>query len=189
MTDCMQMRAALFQPFPMLPGRRAQLWRHRPAYRRPRHFHAEPELNLVLGGRCTLGVGAAEVTLTGGDYVLFQPGQDHELLEASDDLELFVLALTPELASAALGATTTLATGRQRLAANELARAAERLRSLDLSHDSVSIETGLGELFEHARADCQPPTCSAAARCQPCTQSLTCARPSWRSACEPRRAR
>jgi AraC-like DNA-binding protein len=100
----MSRMAALFQPFPMLGGRRAQVWRHQPAYRRPRHFHAEPELNVVLGGSAIMGVGDRTVVAAAGHVLLFQPGQDHVLLEASDDFELFVVGLRPELAEFALGA-------------------------------------------------------------------------------------
>jgi AraC-like DNA-binding protein/mannose-6-phosphate isomerase-like protein (cupin superfamily) len=89
---------ALYQSFPMPAGRDAQAWRHVPAFRRPRHFHDEPELNVVLGGKCTIGIGERNVELRTGDVVFFQPGQDHELLEDSADLDLFVLALSPALA-------------------------------------------------------------------------------------------
>jgi AraC-like DNA-binding protein len=93
----------------MQPGRRAQVWRHQPSFRRPRHFHDEPELNIVLRGQATLGVGDRELALRGGEVILLQPGQDHELLAASNDLELYVVALRPELAEkrADLFATTT----------------------------------------------------------------------------------
>src|ERR1041384_7638566 len=86
----------------MLPGRRAQAWRHHPAYRRPRHFHAEPELNAVCKGTAVIGLGDRVVTLGPGGVVLFHPGQDHVLLEASSDLELWVVALRPDLADQAL---------------------------------------------------------------------------------------
>jgi mannose-6-phosphate isomerase-like protein (cupin superfamily) len=80
----------------MLPGRRAQVWRHDPAFRRPRHFHEEPEINLVVRGRATLGVGDRVVSVGAGDLLLFLPGQDHVLLGSGQDLELFVVALHPE---------------------------------------------------------------------------------------------
>jgi AraC-like DNA-binding protein/mannose-6-phosphate isomerase-like protein (cupin superfamily) len=83
----------------MQPGRRAQIWRHQPSFRRPRHFHDEPELNVVVRGHATLGVGERVLQLGAGQVVALEPGQDHELLAASDDLELFVVALRPELAA------------------------------------------------------------------------------------------
>src|SRR6188474_321335 len=86
----------------MLPGRRAQAWRHQPAYRRPRHFHPEPELNAVCKGSAVIGLGDRVVRLGPGGVILFHPGQDHVLLEASADLELWVVALRPDLAGQAL---------------------------------------------------------------------------------------
>ena len=79
--------APLFQAFPMLAGRAAQAWRHQPAFHRPRHFHAEPELNLVVRGHARIGVGERTFLLTAGMLLAFQPGQDHELIEASPDLD------------------------------------------------------------------------------------------------------
>ena len=96
--------AALFQPFPMLPGRAAQVWRHQPEYRRPRHFHEETEVNAVVRGSALVGIGDRTLELGPGELVMFEPGQDHVLLEASDDLELFVFALRPELAASASSA-------------------------------------------------------------------------------------
>ncbi len=89
---------ALLQPFPMLTGRRAQVWHHHPSFLRPRHFHAEPELNVVARGHGVLSVGSERLELRAGDAVYLQPGQDHALLSESPDFELFVLALKPQLA-------------------------------------------------------------------------------------------
>jgi AraC-like DNA-binding protein len=89
---------AIYQSFPMLPTRQAQVWHHQPSFRRPRHFHAEPELNIVTRGSGVLAVGSQHLSITAGSAVLLQPGQDHELLAESPDFELFVLALRPELA-------------------------------------------------------------------------------------------
>lgn len=89
---------ALLQPFPMLTGRRAQVWHHHPSFLRPRHFHAEPELNVVTRGHGVLSVGRERFEVRAGDAVYLQPGQDHALLSESPDFELFVLALQPLLA-------------------------------------------------------------------------------------------
>ena len=95
------MGSSLYQPFPMVtPQVRAQVWRHAPQFRRPRHFHDEPEINLVVAGSGRFGVGDTTFTAQAGDLLWFTPGQDHVLLEASDDFDLFVVALTPELSTA-----------------------------------------------------------------------------------------
>ena len=143
------MLAALFQPFPMLPARRAQVWRHQPAYRRPRHFHREPELNFVVQGSAALGIGTRVQRATAGDVVVFEPGQDHELLEASDDLQLFALALTPELwerrrsLNAGFGATE--------LAEGAVANAVEALGAVADISDAAVVEARLSELFSLLR--------------------------------------
>jgi AraC-like DNA-binding protein len=87
----------------MLPGRRAQIWRYSPEYRRPRHFHSEPELNLVVSGTATFGTGTRIVEAASGDLLHWPPGCDHELISASPDFDLFVFALTPELCDRVLG--------------------------------------------------------------------------------------
>lgn len=137
---------AVFQPFPMLPSRRAQVWRHRPEFRRPRHFHREPELNLIVQGCATLGVGRRVQRVMAGQVVVFEPGQDHVLLEASDDLELFALALTPELwhrrRSAQVGDSSALAPSH----------AAEVLAAVGELRDADSVEARLSDLFVELRA-------------------------------------
>ncbi len=125
--------SALFQPFPMLPRRAAQCWRHQPAYRRPRHFHEEPELNLVLKGRARLGVGDGSIELRAGELLLFEPGQDHELLEASPDLDLVVMALRPELAVRVQSERPYVFAGKVALTQGELTAAVAAERALALT--------------------------------------------------------
>jgi AraC-like DNA-binding protein len=94
---------ALYQPFPFAGTNRAQIWRHAPAYHRPRHFHAEPELNIVCAGRGAFAYGERVVGVGPGDLLWWAPGQDHELVDASPDFDLFVLAITPALSERVLG--------------------------------------------------------------------------------------
>jgi AraC-like DNA-binding protein len=139
--------AAVFQPFPMLAGRRAQIWRHQPQYRRPRHFHAEPELNVVIAGACVVGVGDRAFRLAAGQMLLFQPGQDHVLLEASEELDLFVLALTPALADRAVGLRALATTGSGVMSLPDAELAASELAGLCRVEDPVAGETRLAERF------------------------------------------
>jgi len=134
---------SLFQRFPMLPGRRAQAWRHQPAFRRPRHFHAEPELNVVCRGSARVGLGDSVVHLTSGEVILFHPGQDHVLLEASPDLELWVLALRADLAARAVDSLTRAASVRCRLPAPVLSALVETLASLESVSDADTVEMRL----------------------------------------------
>jgi quercetin dioxygenase-like cupin family protein len=81
-------RGALYQSF--LPDRdqHAYVWKYSQAIggRRPRHFHGEPEMNLIVRGSAMFGIGDAVVETIAGELLTFPPGQDHALLEASPDL-------------------------------------------------------------------------------------------------------
>lgn len=144
--------SALYQPFPMEPGRRAQLWRHHPRYRRPRHFHAEPELNVVVEGSGKLAVGDHCWTVAPGDALLFHPGQDHVLLDGSDDFELFVMALSPELAARAGGSRWLCSGGRAQLPPQEVGALRAALNDLTCVHDREAVEQQLVGLFHKASA-------------------------------------
>jgi quercetin dioxygenase-like cupin family protein len=94
------MVALVHQPFPMPGRRRAQSWRYQPAFRRPRHFHEEAELNLVVKGRGVFTLGPREVSVQAGALLWFPPGLDHYLLSASEDFDLFVVGFHVELLEA-----------------------------------------------------------------------------------------
>jgi AraC-like DNA-binding protein len=136
--------AALYQPFPMLRGRRVQAWRHQPSFLRPRHFHREPELNLVVRGTARLAVGEGVVGASAGDCLFFAPGQDHQLVDASTDLELFAIALSPEL----LTRVRSLACAARRLNEVELSEATARLHACGQLQDATAVEQALVPLFE-----------------------------------------
>jgi AraC-like DNA-binding protein len=136
------------------PRARAQVWRHAPRFRRPRHFHDEPELNLVVAGSGRFGVGDATLTARAGDLLWFTPGQDHVLFDASDDFNLYVFALTPELSSrvVGIGPAQHALTGPLCTRLSEAALA--RLRCLCAADVGVSdvaaIERHVGDLWREA---------------------------------------
>ena len=150
------MTEAVFQPFPMLPLRRAQVWRHRSEFRRPRHFHREPELNFVVHGSATLGIGTRVQRALAGDVLVFEPGQDHVLLDASDDLQLFALALTPELwerrRSSRGGSHATPLLPQRRAHAESVLGAVAEMR------DAAEVEGLLSDLFAELRAQAVAPS-------------------------------
>lgn len=102
----------------------------------------------MVRGSATLGVGANVFVLGAGELFLFQPGQDHELLDASADLELFVFALRPELAAKLDGFSSRPASGVGRLVQSELASVSEVLGAVGSLADSNPVEIALGGLFE-----------------------------------------
>lgn len=144
------MARALCQRFPMLQATHAQVWSYAPAFRRPRHFHAEPELNLVVSGVARFGIGDAVAELRAGDLLLFPPGQDHELLDASRDLALFVIGIRSDFARRTfddthLGAPLRL---RGRVNQGDLERFAAR--SADVAA-RAGAEQAVAELWDAAR--------------------------------------
>lgn len=138
---------SVFQPFPMLEGHRAQAWLHRPAYRRPRHFHAEPELNFVFRGRAVMSVGDLTLEMEAGDVLLLRPGQDHVLERASSDLELVVVALRPELAERCLSGPFSTQSRPFSLLPDELESVRKELLSLDAPNAPETHERIITELF------------------------------------------
>jgi AraC-like DNA-binding protein/mannose-6-phosphate isomerase-like protein (cupin superfamily) len=93
---------ALYQRFPMLGQARAQVWSYLPQYRRPRHFHSEPELNLVVAGSAVFGVGESIIEVRAGELLGFPPGQDHVMLRGAGDLVLFAVGMQDWLSSEVL---------------------------------------------------------------------------------------
>jgi AraC-like DNA-binding protein/mannose-6-phosphate isomerase-like protein (cupin superfamily) len=96
-------------PQGFLPPRgqsRAFVWKYSPVNwgRRPRHFHGEPEFNLIASGCATFGIGERVVTVSEGDLLGLPPAQDHVLLEASPDLYLFAVGMEPAFSSDVLRA-------------------------------------------------------------------------------------
>jgi AraC-like DNA-binding protein len=97
--------SSLYQSFvPTGAPARALVWRYSPEYCRPRHFHDEPELNLIVEGSATFGVGRAVVRAEQGQLLGFPAGQDHVLLEASSNLRLYAIGMDSRFSSEVLGA-------------------------------------------------------------------------------------
>jgi AraC-like DNA-binding protein len=84
-----------------LPDRsRAFVWKYSPRYggRRPCHFHAEPELNLVVRGAAVFRVGDSIARVSQGELIGFPAGQDHVLVETTPDAYLYAIGMAPEYA-------------------------------------------------------------------------------------------
>ncbi len=146
----------LYQAFPMVERGRAQIWRYAPQYRRPRHFHAELEINLVTAGQGTVGVGQDVVRVGAGDLLSWPPGVDHELLEASHDFELYVIGATPELSERVLGPSSARAFGgsvRLTVATGLLAALRDRCAvPPGEGGRTAATETAVGDLWRDMQA-------------------------------------
>jgi len=95
----------LYQRFlPEAGGTSAHVWKFSLEFggRRPRHFHDEPEINLIVSGSATFGIGDLVVEARAGELLAFPAGQDHALLDTSADLYLFAIGLSPQLSAEAL---------------------------------------------------------------------------------------
>jgi len=144
---------ALYQPFPIATKARAQIWRHAPATRRPRHFHAEPELNLVTAGTATFGMADRVLPVATGDLLWWPPGQDHVLLDASDDFDLFVIGVTADFSMRVLGDTPDVAcVGPIQicLTSAALAEITATCVAPGSASDIAAIERKVGDLWKQA---------------------------------------
>jgi AraC-like DNA-binding protein len=149
------MAAALYQPFPMAGAVGGQVWRYSPEYRRPRHFHVEPELNIVAAGSATFGIGEGKITAHAGDLLWWLPGQDHELIEATEDFDLFVIGLTQALSARVLGAAAAAAHCApvlSRLSPRAANRILDRCAGLQTITDPSAVEARVGDLWQEAHA-------------------------------------
>jgi AraC-like DNA-binding protein/mannose-6-phosphate isomerase-like protein (cupin superfamily) len=143
---------AIHQGFlPSQGASRAFVWKYTPVNwgRRPRHFHIEPELNLIASGRAAFGIGETVVEVTRGDLLRFPAAQDHVLLEASPDLYLFAIGMDPALSSEILrtGADQVMLPQRLHLADADFRSLAKRAAAVV---DRGNVDQSCAELWEHA---------------------------------------
>jgi AraC-like DNA-binding protein len=117
--------------------------------RRPRHFHAEPELNLIVAGQATFGIGESVVSASAGELLGFPPGQDHVLLESSPDLYLFAIGLDPNFSSKVLRLERDNVTVPLHIRLNSSDLRALETRSAKIV-DQIGVEQESAELWEHA---------------------------------------
>jgi len=129
----------------------AYVWKYSHEYggRRPRHFHVEPEMNLVVSGWADYGIGETTVRVSKGELVGFPAGQDHVLLASSPDVFLYAIGMTPTFASEVLGgqAGEVAVPLHLRLDSHELAAIARRA---ELVVERDGIEQPCAELWEQA---------------------------------------
>jgi AraC-like DNA-binding protein len=144
---------ALYQPFPIPGTARGHVWHHVPETRRPRHFHAEPELNLIAAGHATFGFGDATVSVSAGDLLWWPPGQDHVLLDATPDLDLYVIGVTPTFSERVLAGRASGVLGgaaRRRLDPSTLASVRTAHAVQTAGGDAAAIERHVGDLWREA---------------------------------------
>jgi hypothetical protein len=97
-----------------------------------------------------MGVGTHEVLMGPGDVLFLKPAQDHVMLECSDDLDLFVVAATPELAARFDTGSLPTATTVLHLPQLKKEETLESLLQLQGVASSDPHEQVIGGLFEWA---------------------------------------
>lgn len=146
------LRQAIHQGFlPSHGSSRAFVWKYSPVNwgRRPRHFHAEPEINLIVSGRARFGIGETSFTVGQGDLLRFPPAQDHVVMEASPDFYLFAIGMDPALSSDVLRAESdrVMLPLRLRLADADFNALVNRASAIV---DREGVEQPCAELWDHA---------------------------------------
>jgi AraC-like DNA-binding protein len=103
-------------------------------------------LNLVIRGRARFGVGERTVTVSPGELLVFPAGQDHVLLEGSQDLYLYAVGLDPAYSTDVLGAAREAVVPlHARLAPAEFERVAAGAGAIV---DRVDAAQAVAELWE-----------------------------------------
>ncbi len=110
-------------------------------------------MNLVAAGSARFGVGEMVLSVVEGDLLWWPPGQDHELLEASLDFDLFVIGVTAEFSLRVLASGREVATTGPvhfRLPQTALADFCDICAAPVNPLDIPSIERRVGDLWREA---------------------------------------
>ncbi len=95
------MSAPLFQEALLIPGAESgAIWRYAKPQETPLHFHGHLEFLLVLRGRMVERFGGRTQTVHAGQLIWHLPSVPHELAFASRDLDMRVIHVEPDVASA-----------------------------------------------------------------------------------------
>lgn len=131
-----------------------RLWLHgSTSQMRTPHRHAEIEMNLVTAGRAAYLLGDRRYDLTRDTLVWLFPGQDHILLEESEDYVMWIGVFKPALlarvcvtpASAALREPDPPGQWSRRLASEQSARLGALFQELSEARtDTARYNAGLG---------------------------------------------
>jgi AraC-like DNA-binding protein len=90
--------SAMFQEHYLLPSTRdGAIWPYARDYSKPRHFHAQLELLILVRGSAEIRVGRSQHVVHAGQLVWQLPGVEHAVVSVSSDCELRVLHVEPDL--------------------------------------------------------------------------------------------
>jgi AraC-like DNA-binding protein len=119
------------------------------------HRHAELELNLVVRGRARYLLGERRYALTPGTVTWLFPGQEHVLVDESDDHELWWAVFRPALVARSaraahapvLRASDPAGRFSRRVAPGRVRRLAALLHELREAEDAALFNAGLAYLL------------------------------------------
>jgi AraC-like DNA-binding protein len=104
-------RPAIFQEHYLLPStREGAIWPFSRDYLKPRHFHAQLEFLLVRRGSVRVRSGYSSYRVHAGQLVWHLPGIEHAVDEVSQDCDLRVVHVEPDLCARLVSRSATVAT-------------------------------------------------------------------------------
>lgn len=109
----------------------------------------------MTAGCGAFGFGGQTIDVAAGDLLCWTPGQDHELLDASDDFDLFVIGLRPDFSERVLGADVSIAQRGPvflRLAGEQVAALTSGCMLPVSASDTVAKENIVGDLWRLAHS-------------------------------------
>jgi len=114
----------------------------RPRYKRLTYAHSHPEIeaNVIETGTCRYLIDDRVQTLTCGDLFWLFPEQQHMIIEASDDLSLWVMLARPEFLLQRTKRVPTNASERPQFARPRRLRETERLHLTGVAASLVACE-------------------------------------------------
>lgn len=110
---------------------------------------------MIAAGCATFGYGEATISVSAGDLLFWSPGQDHVLLSATPDLDLYVIGVTPAFSEQVLGERLSGTSGgaaRSSLGQRTLARLKGACGERTGVADPAALERHVGELWREAHA-------------------------------------
>src|SRR5678815_5047544 len=99
------------------------------------------------------GFGEASISVSAGDLLWWPPGQDHVLLDATPDLDLYVIGVTPAFSEQVLADRVATASGgaaRLRLDPGALASLRVACAAQTNGGGSAAVERHVGDLWREA---------------------------------------
>ncbi len=123
-----------------------------PGYLHPRHRHDEIELDLVMRGTATYQVGSRLYRIQRGSALWLFPGQDHNVLEKSDDYTVWIVywraglvrhAVAEDPALSVLGESDPAGWFCRRIREPDLKRLDGLLREIESAASRPLLKSGL----------------------------------------------